>query len=199
MNGTMNAMKTDFRRADPMQERPVWADPGTIMCAPDLETLYNWRAQLYACRSHPRTEVRYKVASNGQISFAAQCVDCGGKAGPLLKQDDWPARRIPWDAEWPRATREAYETRTAELREIEARDRYRDYTNYLQSDAWRQIRRRVLERDKYLCQACLQARATEVHHVTYDNLFKEFAFELKSVCRACHERIHEGRKNREAA
>ncbi len=67
------------------------------------------------------------------------------------------------------------------------------YQAYLASEKWGIIRRRVLDRDKGLCQGCLQDKATEVHHRTYQNLFDEFAFELISLCSACHERLHRQR------
>lgn len=65
-----------------------------------------------------------------------------------------------------------------------------EYRQYLKSDTWAELRRRVLERDKHLCQGCLKNRATQVHHRTYQNLGREFAFELEAVCESCHERIH---------
>src|SRR5262245_53564386 len=40
------------------------------------------------------------------------------------------------------------------------------YQAYLQSPTWKQIRKRVLERAAYRCEAC-SAKATEVHHRCY--------------------------------
>lgn len=65
-----------------------------------------------------------------------------------------------------------------------------EYRQYLHSPTWAELRNRVLERDKHLCQGCLRNRATQVHHRTYQNLFQEFAFELEAVCDDCHIRIH---------
>lgn len=65
-----------------------------------------------------------------------------------------------------------------------------EYRQYLESADWATMRNRVLERDKHLCQGCLRERATQVHHLSYKNLRREFAFELISVCDTCHERIH---------
>ena len=64
------------------------------------------------------------------------------------------------------------------------------YVNHLKTDDWKEMRLRILERDKHLCRGCLKAKAIEVHHVTYQNLETEFAFELMSLCKTCHDRYH---------
>lgn len=67
---------------------------------------------------------------------------------------------------------------------------YLDYIN--NSPKWQEKRRRVLERDGEICQACLNPnkKAVEAHHLTYEHLFNEPLFELVSVCRACHAKLH---------
>lgn len=69
-------------------------------------------------------------------------------------------------------------------------DRYAFYTEHLQSDYWTDIRAKVLNRDRHVCQGCLSANATQVHHLNYKNLGQEFAFELVSMCEDCHKRLH---------
>lgn len=69
-----------------------------------------------------------------------------------------------------------------------------EYIAYLKGESWQELRRRVLERDNYLCQACLSKDAQDVHHITYANFGKEFCFELMSVCRDCHNLLHENKK-----
>ncbi len=63
------------------------------------------------------------------------------------------------------------------------------YDNYLKSDEWKEKRKRILERDNYICQCCLINKATEVHHLSYHIDHDEPAFDLISVCRLCHEKI----------
>jgi 5-methylcytosine-specific restriction endonuclease McrA len=63
------------------------------------------------------------------------------------------------------------------------------YFRYLRSDAWREKRRLVLERDGYRCQLWHAHVATEVHHTTYAHLGYEPLEDLISLCRACHEAI----------
>jgi hypothetical protein len=64
------------------------------------------------------------------------------------------------------------------------------YEKYRKTDKWKLKRALVLKRDNNICQACLSAKATEVHHKHYLNQFNEPLFDLVSVCRACHESIH---------
>jgi 5-methylcytosine-specific restriction endonuclease McrA len=64
------------------------------------------------------------------------------------------------------------------------------YKAYLQSREWRERRRLVLNRARGLCERCRRAQATQVHHLTYDHVGKEFLRELIAVCRNCHKRYH---------
>ena len=67
---------------------------------------------------------------------------------------------------------------------------YYNYYNYLNSDQWKEKRRLVLERDNFICQVCKIAPAENVHHITYDSIYKEPLNVLLSVCRPCHIKIH---------
>lgn len=73
-------------------------------------------------------------------------------------------------------------------------DRYKAYLN---SEDWRRLRDRVLTRDGHLCQSCLSAPATQVHHMTYRyyNAGHDSALFLRSVCRPCHDVISEVEKH----
>ncbi len=63
------------------------------------------------------------------------------------------------------------------------------YDEYLKSSQWRAVRRRVLDRSGGLCEGCLHEQATEVHHTTYAHVGHEFMWELRAICRTCHDRI----------
>ena len=75
-------------------------------------------------------------------------------------------------------------------------ERRRDYykNKYLKSDEWRRKRYVVLKRDNWRCVYCGQP-ATQVHHKKYSklNLGKEPLIWLVSVCKPCHETIHNKR------
>lgn len=66
------------------------------------------------------------------------------------------------------------------------------FKEYYLSKEWAEKRNLVLKRDNNICQACLIASATDVHHLTYLHFKNEFLFELISVCKKCHEEIHKG-------
>ena len=62
---------------------------------------------------------------------------------------------------------------------------------YLDSPAWEMKRNAIMKRDGYQC-VC-GAKATEVHHKTYDNIGKELLSDLVFLCKVCHERAHRSR------
>jgi 5-methylcytosine-specific restriction endonuclease McrA len=65
-----------------------------------------------------------------------------------------------------------------------------DYWDYLQSTAWRDLRKKALERDKHKCRAC-GGPAEQVHHSRYPKVLgKEKLPWLYSVCVPCHGQIH---------
>ena len=65
------------------------------------------------------------------------------------------------------------------------------YHAYLKSPQWKALRDKVVARDKSICQGCLEHTSRPaVHHMTYDNIFEEFAFELITLCNPCHDRFH---------
>jgi 5-methylcytosine-specific restriction endonuclease McrA len=71
------------------------------------------------------------------------------------------------------------------------------YNAYLNSPEWKAKRLMVLKRDNYLCQCCLNAYATQVHHKSYqfvDLKGNEPCFDLVAICVPCHEKIEEMKK-----
>jgi hypothetical protein len=64
------------------------------------------------------------------------------------------------------------------------------YQEYLKSEKWKIKRNLVLQRDNYLCKGCGIVKATQVHHLTYENKYDEFLFQLISLCKPCHEKYH---------
>ncbi len=63
---------------------------------------------------------------------------------------------------------------------------------YLASAKWNTLRKQVLKRDQYTCQGCgINGVPLEVHHITYINYESEQLSDLVSVCRDCHQAIHD--------
>jgi len=134
-----------------------------------------------------RTEVRERTIRGGSKQFVRQCLDCGESVGNPVKQLGAVA---PFDEELTRRDRERRTAVRLAAQEAESARWWDSYHGYMASQEWADLRTKVLERDKYLCQGCLTAKATEVHHVTYQNFGAELAFQLLSLCRPCHERYH---------
>jgi hypothetical protein len=68
--------------------------------------------------------------------------------------------------------------------------RKKDYSEYLKTGHWLEIRERIIKRCNGICEGCGENKATQVHHLTYKNKGNEFLFELIGLCSDCHNRIH---------
>lgn len=81
---------------------------------------------------------------------------------------------------------------TVEVKKPSAFGRQRTkYSQYLSSPEWRAKRKLVLERDNYKCQRCAATRRLQVHHLTYERIFKERLDDLLTLCQPCHRRLHD--------
>jgi len=65
-----------------------------------------------------------------------------------------------------------------------------EYSQYLDSDAWKQRRTHVRRRSRGWCERCKVGRIADVHHLTYERVGNEEADDLIAVCRPCHEYLH---------
>lgn len=135
-----------------------------------------------------RTEVRERSIRGGSSQWVRQCLDCGQPVGN-------PVKAVPNCTAFDNDLVQQYLQERAEERrlvaEAERRRWWALYEEYIASDAWKSLRAKVLKRDGGMCQGCLDARATEVHHLSYRNFGSEFAFELMALCSPCHERFHQ--------
>lgn len=67
-----------------------------------------------------------------------------------------------------------------------------DKQAYLRTDAWKNLRFKVLERDKYTCQCCgIDFGPLYVHHLTYERLGNELLEDLITLCEDCHKLQHD--------
>jgi 5-methylcytosine-specific restriction endonuclease McrA len=152
-------------------------------------------------------EYVYKLGESGRIILAKQCQTCGIKpSGSAIKHSDVPnlkekialneIKKYSEELEKSGPTYERYSNEYVNLRrDNDAKNKLdvwrKQHAEYLQTNQWKTIRQKVLKRDNYLCQGCLQNPATEVHHKTYQNWQNELMFELISVCYDCHHnKIH---------
>ena len=62
------------------------------------------------------------------------------------------------------------------------------YDKYLKTDEWAEIRRKVIEREKNICQGCMENPIDEIHHLSYESVGVELLFHLAGLCRKCHKK-----------
>lgn len=152
------------------------------------------------CANHNPVFVK-KIKSNGFWMVKKQCLNCGDSSGQFKNSICEDINSLPeyneylWDEYhailWDQ--RKKYMDAQAKRR----RDHFfYEHNIYLNSEEWKAKRQMVLQRDNYMCQACLDSRATQVHHLTYKHWQKEPLFELISVCEKCHNSITEDDRQR---
>jgi hypothetical protein len=71
--------------------------------------------------------------------------------------------------------------------------RYKNYFDFLKSDRWAELRFQAFDRDKWKCKSC-GAGAKVVHHLVYTRWGEEDLSNLVSMCKGCHEELHEARR-----
>lgn len=145
---------------------------------------------------HPSPQMRLRTLSNGTTAIYMQCPACGESTSQAIKKNTLTVTQIHALPSYDEKLRETYQAEHqidyVKLRAVELADRRARYDAYLQTPAWKTKRDTVMERDNYLCQGCRHAKATEVHHLTYEHIFDELLFELEAVCDDCHRRCHKG-------
>lgn len=168
---------------------------------------------------HQNTQiVKYQQMSGGW-RLRKQCISCGRTIGSDLKMAGFDLETIPpmdeelrergklqllqhykdenekRNDEW-RKEREEDEIYAELVRRSSAEEWWRNYNDYLHSQQWQQLRRKVLFRDGFLCQNCFRKITdanAHVHHMSYagyKNVGKSFAFECISLCKQCHVEFH---------
>ena len=156
----------------------------------------------------------YRTYESGVVHLTTQCQKCGNTFGsPISKKTVDKSIAIPsfnevlykkFCEEYYRPIYEASERQKKlnDIRKTLKIEFYKkefdiDYTDfdtfykyYLTSDTWLRKRETILKRDNYNCRYCSINKATQVHHLSYDNLGNETELELISVCGSCHQLIH---------
>jgi hypothetical protein len=69
----------------------------------------------------------------------------------------------------------------------------KEYTEYINSREWDKRRAIIMMRARRTCEYCKQARAKQVHHLTYVRFTHELSTDLLAVCGECHSFIHNAR------
>lgn len=155
-------------------------------------------AQHYAAFDcdHSKTAIRKRPIKGGSFQFVHQCLKCGEpQSNPIAKakamemndglepeefdvslQTQWKEQLIQAGA----ALRAKYDRKAWLVH----------YAEYLSSPEWEHRRNLVFKRAKNVCEGCGERAPTEVHHLTYKHVTREFLFELVALCGQCHDAVH---------
>lgn len=155
-----------------------------------------WDAQATRAQcAHQRQELRRSVIRGGSVQIVHQCMTCGEKIGGPVAHEK--AMGLGYEgADFNHELAAAYQSKNVKaLNPLQIEERKREqwwglYSEYLNSIEWRAKRRRALERDSGLCQACRSNEASEVHHTSYRYVGSEPLYDLVSVCKSCHDDMH---------
>jgi hypothetical protein len=167
---------------------------------------------LYKYCDHIDFSLRKRDVGAGGFQYVRQCISCGKVLSNAIKKEiaikqnkniepiefnnelhgEWERyRNLFWDKQDSGSLKKAelLNQKLKESREIDNQV-HTEYNNYLLSSEWNKKRELVLKRSNGVCEGCGVNKAQQVHHLTYNNLFNEFLFELVAVCIECHEKIH---------
>lgn len=120
--------------------------------------------------------------------YCIQCL-CKFYRNNLAPEDKCPHCVIPARANTTRIVAQIV-TRLRRQRGLEPYRLKTEYQEYMASELWRTIRERIMERDRWTCQACGR-KATVVHHKSYDRevLDGNRDSDLIAICNHCHQQI----------
>ncbi len=65
-----------------------------------------------------------------------------------------------------------------------------EYRYYIESDWWAQRRQRALAMAEQRCQICCSTGPLDVHHRSYERLYREADADLVVLCKECHALFH---------
>lgn len=198
----LDYLSTSARHPIDETPKPTWAkgpDGRHVNISKDdrIDALYaDWLAD--AC-IHERPAIVRSINSGNQVMYRWYCRDCGCKLSSNIRADAALEQKV-FDVDLDslasrsnlyRSQREGWLTRISEEAAERAQAGNRaEYDDYLRSDAWKRLRSRVMARANNTCEGCLERKAEHVHHLTYEHIGNEFAFELRALCEPCHIRLH---------
>lgn len=159
-----------------------------------MESAWEIAEREFFC-GHQRETLCVRTLANQTKQLGYQCFACGKWRAVKRDSVDFREQALAGEFreslrdEWNKRRSERHAEIVAQQRESQSLEWWASYQEYLKSDTWKSKRERVLERDAHTCQACCSRKATQVHHLTYQHVFKEPLFELVSVCEVCHKAI----------
>ena len=183
--------KTQFFDLLEDYERRVLADPTLILFKEKAEIEKKRIYSFLKGEDHNhKFEVYLLVASNGCKYYRYGCPACGHMQPGFI-----PHKKLTYEQRaHPRPRSEFYEGQ--EYWQIVS-ETYQQlwqqaYFAYLETEAWKDIRHRVFERDELQCRMNYEGctyQAQQAHHLTYVRIGRESLEDLISVCESCHSKI----------
>ena len=82
-----------------------------------------------------------------------------------------------------------YEDRNTEIRVPRE-----EYIEHIKGDKFKKLKMERLKLDDYKCQICFKQvdeKTSHCHHITYIRLGKESLSDLSTLCKECHEKLHD--------
>ena len=157
--------------------------------------------------AHEITTPTLFTKSNGVVCVYLQCVDCGERTKEARKSDYDVSKLPDFDESFRDEVREKnkrirkqlsdqWQAELVQEQQTQNAEWWTNYNAYLNSPHWSKIRRLVLRRDNWRCQACFQPteeKTAHVHHLSYDGYNRlgiSFAFECVTLCKPCHQQYH---------
>lgn len=160
--------------------------------------------------THERTVIRRKLTAVSGWLPRSQCKDCGhyGKGGfQTISKAELRRRGIFDVMKLPEFDEDAFARASLDYAKhqrdrenarrlsalIERSDNEEAAANdpYYSSPEWKELRQLVIARANGVCEGCGKHAATQVHHLHYRTFTREFLWDLRAVCRGCHERVHD--------
>ena len=150
------------------------------------------------CCRHPLKMIVIDRKNEDLYFIREQCYNCGGcrnKSRPLSSKIYGDLIRGELLEYREKERWDIYNEEKNTLSSLKDQYRYHNsfwylYDLYLRSDTWKQKRKLVFERDKNTCKVCNVETATEVHHLTYKNIYNEELEDLIAICYDCHKKQH---------
>jgi len=167
----------------------------------DIERFNRELLEALPCR-HANAIIGKKIKTNGQPYYRMQCADCGKplssqisyKKVEELKESGLEVR--VWDRNLEIEYNDKYRRASWPIEQRINNERqaiwWSDYNKYLDSEEWKIIKKKVMERAGGICELCKTQKADQVHHLTYERVGKERLEDLKAVCFECHDKEHDG-------
>lgn len=153
--------------------------------------------------NHPDSIPAKFQISDGRTQVKLLCRTCNKLYGFFLPQDKYDIGKVyaldkvKYD-EYHKLLSEKVTELYAQSQVVQGRYNKRkrnemteEYHQYLNTAEWHYKKEQVMKRDNNLCQACLEHKATAVHHLTYKHVYNEPLFDLVAVCEHCHKKIHD--------